>query len=63
MRSAWNTVSFLAVVHLLALAMFAGWLGYTQRLDRVGQQHRVREWEQRDRAPEVDLYHARHLVT
>ncbi len=34
MRSAWNTVSFLAVVHLLALGMFAGWLGYTQRLDR-----------------------------
>ena len=34
MRSAWNTVSFLAVVHLLALAMFAGWLGYSQRLDR-----------------------------
>ncbi len=34
MRSAWNIVSFLAVVHLLALAMFVGWLGYTQRLDR-----------------------------
>ncbi len=34
MRSAWNTVSFLAVVHILALAMFAGWLVYTQRLDR-----------------------------
>jgi hypothetical protein len=33
MRTLWNVVSFLAVVHLLALLMFAGWLWRTQRLD------------------------------
>ena len=33
MRTAWNTVSFLAVVHLLALAMFVGWLWNSKRLD------------------------------
>lgn len=33
MKSLWTTISFLAVVHLLALAMFAGWLWKTGRLD------------------------------
>jgi hypothetical protein len=33
MKTAWNVVSFLAVVHLLALLMFAGWLWHTDRLD------------------------------
>ncbi|MHC4768598.1 MAG: hypothetical protein ACYTEI_07800, partial [Planctomycetota bacterium] len=33
MKTAWNIVSFLAVVHLLALLMFAGWLWHTDRLD------------------------------
>ncbi|MHC4218875.1 MAG: hypothetical protein ACYSU7_10525 [Planctomycetota bacterium] len=33
MKTAWNVVSFLAVVHLLALLMFAGWLWQTDRLD------------------------------
>jgi len=33
MKTAWNIVSFLAVVHLLALLMFAGWLWQTDRLD------------------------------
>ncbi len=33
MRTAWNVVSFLAVVHLLAIAMFIGWLWHTDRLD------------------------------
>jgi hypothetical protein len=34
MKSLWNIVSFLAVVHLLALLMFVGWLWNTQRLSR-----------------------------
>ncbi len=34
MKNAWNTISFLAVVHLLALLMFVGWLWQTDRLDR-----------------------------
>ena len=33
MRTAWNVFSFLAVVHLLAIAMFIGWLWQTDRLD------------------------------
>jgi flagellar motility protein MotE (MotC chaperone) len=33
MRTAWNALSFLAVVHLLALLMFVGWLWRTDRLD------------------------------
>lgn len=33
MRNAWNVFSFLAVVHLLAIAMFIGWLWQTDRLD------------------------------
>ncbi|MCH8164181.1 MAG: hypothetical protein IH889_01085 [Planctomycetes bacterium] len=33
MRTAWNVFSFLAVVHLLAIAMFIGWLWHTDRLD------------------------------
>ena len=33
MRFLWNIVSFLAVVHLLALLMFVGWLWRTDRLD------------------------------
>ena len=39
MKTAWNVVSFLAVVHLLALVMFAGWLWHTDRLDgdRLGE--------------------------
>jgi hypothetical protein len=32
-KTIWNVVSFLAVVHLLALLMFAGWLWHTDRLD------------------------------
>ncbi|MHC4416012.1 MAG: hypothetical protein ACYS0G_12080 [Planctomycetota bacterium] len=37
MRTAWSVVSFLAVVHLLALGMFIGWLWQSNRLsaDRV----------------------------
>ena len=34
MRVLWNMLSFLAVVNLLALAMVAGWLWKTDRLDR-----------------------------
>lgn len=39
MRTLWNVVSFLAVVHLLALALFVGWLWRSDRLsmDRVEQ--------------------------
>jgi hypothetical protein len=33
MKTLWNIVSFLAVVHLLALVMFAGWLWKSERLD------------------------------
>ena len=33
MKTLWNVVSFLAVVHLLALALFVGWLWQTDRLD------------------------------
>lgn len=32
MKTLWNVVSFLAVVHLLALLMFAAWLWQSQRL-------------------------------
>jgi hypothetical protein len=32
MRTLWNVVSFLAVVHLLAILMFIGWLWQSQRL-------------------------------
>jgi hypothetical protein len=34
MKTLWNVLSFLAVVHLLALLMFVGWLWQTDRLDR-----------------------------
>lgn len=34
MKRAWSVISFLAVVHLLALAMFVGWLWQSNRLDR-----------------------------
>ena len=34
MKTLWNIVSFMAVVHLLALLMFVGWLWRTERLDR-----------------------------
>ncbi len=39
MKTLWNIVSFLAVVHLLAVVMFVGWLWKSERLDgdRVGQ--------------------------
>ncbi len=33
MKTMWNIVSFLAVVHLLALVMFVGWLWKSGRLD------------------------------
>lgn len=33
MKTIWSVVSFLAVVHLLALATFAGWLWHSDRLD------------------------------
>lgn len=32
MKTFWNLISFLAVIHMLALAMFVGWLAMTQRL-------------------------------
>lgn len=32
MRTLWNITAFLAIVHLLALLMFIGWLGATDRL-------------------------------
>jgi hypothetical protein len=34
MRTFWNVVSFLAVAHLLAVAMFVGWLWQSGRLNR-----------------------------
>lgn len=34
MKTLWNVVSFLAVAHLLALAMFGGWLWQSGRLSR-----------------------------
>lgn len=34
LRSLWNGVSFLAVVNLLAILLFVGWLWQSQRLDR-----------------------------
>ena len=39
MKTLWNVVSFLAVVHLLALIMFGAWLWQTDRLDgdRIGE--------------------------
>ena len=39
MKNLWNIVSFLAVVHLLAVVMFVGWLWKSGRLDgaRVGE--------------------------
>ena len=39
MKSLWSTVSFLSVVHLLALLMFIGWLAQSDRLsmDRLHQ--------------------------
>jgi len=39
MKTLWNAVSFMAVVHLLAMAMFAGWLWRSQRFsaDRAQQ--------------------------
>lgn len=42
MKTLWNIVSFLAVVHLLALAMFLAWLWKSERLDgrRI---HQLRE--------------------
>lgn len=33
MKTVWNILSFLAVVHLLALAMFVAWLWHSDRLD------------------------------
>ena len=33
MRTAWNIISFLAVVNLLAVAMFIAWMWQTERLD------------------------------
>jgi hypothetical protein len=33
MKTLWNAVSFLAVVHLLAVLMFLGWLWHSDRLD------------------------------
>ncbi len=34
MRTLWNALSFMAVVNLLVLSLFGGWLWKTQRLDR-----------------------------
>lgn len=34
MKTIWNAISFLAAVNLLALALFAGWLWQTGRLNR-----------------------------
>ena len=42
MKTLWNIVSFLAVVHLLAFVMFVGWLWKTERLDG-GRVSRLRE--------------------
>ena len=42
MKTIWSIVSFLAVVHLLALATFAVWLWHSDRLDGARVQQ-VRE--------------------
>ncbi len=42
MRTLWNVVSFLAVVHLLALVMFVAWLWRSDRLD-AARIHEFRE--------------------
>ncbi len=34
MKTLWNIISFMAVVHLLALLIFIGWLWQSQRLNR-----------------------------
>ncbi len=34
MKTIWSVASFLAVVHLLSIALFAGWLWQTKRLSR-----------------------------
>ena len=52
MRSLWNIISFLAVVHLLALIMFMIWLWQsqrltTQRLDRVREMFSISASEER----------------
>jgi hypothetical protein len=41
MKTLWNIVSFLAVVHLLALLIFIGWLWQSQRLS-VERMHELR---------------------
>ncbi len=43
MKTIWNILSFLAVVHLLALTMFVAWLWHSDRLDgeRVQQVRRM----------------------
>ncbi|GEM_PF-2338349 len=42
MKSLWNLISFMAVVNLLALLMFGGWLWRTERLD-VNRIHQMRD--------------------
>ncbi len=42
MRTLWNVVSFLAVVHLLALVMFIAWLWRSDRLDAA----RIQEFQE-----------------
>ena len=42
MRTLWNALSFMAVVHLLALLIFAGWLWKSGRLDE-GRLHAARD--------------------
>ncbi len=42
MRTIWNVISFLAVVNLLALSLFVGWLGSSDRLS-VERLREVRE--------------------
>ena len=42
MKTLWTVVSFLAVVHLLALGLFAGWLWRSDRLD-MQRMREVRE--------------------
>ena len=39
MKTVWNGLSFLAVVNLLALLMFVGWLWKTDRLDADRVEH------------------------
>ncbi|MHC4946882.1 MAG: hypothetical protein ACYTG1_01275 [Planctomycetota bacterium] len=34
MRNLWNALSFVAMVHLLAIALFGGWMWRTERLSR-----------------------------